>query len=169
MLRIERFLTLAVSGRSNESVESCLKKTISIHDDIVDSMENTGTYVTVDIGKYGSGIMQKEGVVSQFGKGSIESITTSVESIFHHLFDTPLTLEKWENTFVNATNGIVERGYIAMLQQNIASQADCLILMGGGSFQQVAGIQYLNNRGRRSLCLHTVCVSKSFKKTFSMN
>ncbi len=134
MLRIERFLTLAVSGRSNESIESCLNKTVLIHDGIAQSLENVGTYITVDIGKYGSGIMQKEGIVSRFGKGSIGSITRSVESVFSHFYNATVTLEDWENTFVNATNGITERGYIAMLQQNIASQSDCLVLMGGGSY-----------------------------------
>lgn len=166
MLRIERFLTLAASGRSSESIESCLNKTLIVYDKLMSLKRNVGAYITVDIGKYGSGIMQKEGAVAQFGKGSIGFITNLVESVFKHIYNATVTLEDWENTFVNTTGGKLERGYIAMLQRNIASQSDCLILMGGGSFQQVAGFQYLNNKKGAKPCIHTVCVSNSFKHIF---
>lgn len=168
MLRIERFLTLAASGRSKESVGSCLKKTMLIHDNI-QSQKALGTYITVDIGKYGSGIMQNEGTVARYGKGTINSITEKVEVVFRHMYEKETTLEDWEETFVNITDGIVERGYIAMLQRNIASKSDCLILMGGGSFQQIAGYQYIHNCGEKTLtpCLHTVCALASFTKLFN--
>lgn len=161
MLRIERFLTVVASGRSQDSVQSCLNKTITLLEKI--RSEDLGVYVTVDIGKFGSGVMQKKG-------GSIAAITKSVESLFTHLYNTKFSLESWEETFVNVTGGISERGYIAMVQRNIADQADCLILMGGGSFQQTAGFQYLANaRNRnRTPCIHTVCTLDSFSKLFKM-
>lgn len=167
MLRIERFLTLANSGRSNESIGSCLNKTLSMYDNIK-SLRDVGVYVTVDIGKYGSGVMQREETVSRFGKGSLEAITQSVESVFRHLYNQNFTLDDWEATFVTAAGGVTERGYIAMLQRDIACHSDCLILMGGGSFQQVAGFHYLENikRRKRSPCLYTVCTSDSFSKLF---
>lgn len=167
MLRIERFLTLAISGRSSESIKSCLNKIVLIYNDIR-TKKNVGAYITVDIGKFGSGIMQKRAAVSRFGKGSIEFITKSVEFMLKHLYNATVTLEDWENTFINTTRGITERGYIAMLQRTIASQSDCLILMGGGSFQQVAGIQYLNKMKDKAKtpCLHTVCTSESFYDYF---
>ena len=168
MLRIERFLTLAASGRSSESIESCLNKTLAVYDKLMSLKKDVGAYITVDIGKYGSGIMQKEGAVARFGKGSIGFIIKLVESVFKHIYKKTVTLEDWENTFVNTTGGKLERGYIAMLQRNIAIQSDCLILMGGGSFQQVAGFQYLNNVNKKGAkpCLHTVCVSNSFNNNY---
>ena len=169
MLRIERFLTLAYSGRSNESVESCLNQTISTFDDIKLKMLNTGAFITVDIGNFGSGIMQKESAVSRLGNGySIEALTKFVEASFSHIINKTMSLTDWETTFVTATGGIVERGYIAMLQRDIASHADCLILMGGGSFQEVAGFHYIANMNRRhkTPCIHTICVSENFKKLF---
>ena len=164
MLRIERFLVMAASGRSNDSVKSCLSKAALMFDENI-SQKNVGVYVTVDIGKYGSTVMQEEMVVSRFGLGSIEFITDLVESLFTHIFNATVTLENWEETFVNATGGIKERGYIAIVQRNIASQADCLILMGGGSFLQIAGFQYLKHSKH---CLRTVCVLNSFNKVFNI-
>lgn len=168
MLRIERFLTMAASGRSNDGIQSCLSKIMEIFDEMV-SLRNVAAYVTVDIGKYGSGVMQKKGAVSRFGKGSLGFITSVVELLFKHVYNATVTLENWEATFINATGGISERGYIAMIQRNIASQADCLILMGGGSFLQVAGFQYLSNKkNTKSTCLHTVCVPTSFNKALGI-
>lgn len=163
MLRIERFLTTVSSGRSNDSVWSCLNKTITLIDEIMS--RDLGVYVTVDIGKYGSGVMQNKVAVSHF-KETITDITKIVELLLTHLYNTTVTLETWEDTFLNATGGISERGYIAMVQRNIANQADCLILMGGGSFQQVAGFQYLENMKDKNIkpCLHTICVLESFNK-----
>lgn len=168
MLRIERFLTLSSSGRLNESVQSCLNKTLSIYDTIF-SPKTDDTFITVDIGRYGSGIMQNKKEVSFFGKGSIESITESVEYTFNHIYKGKLSLTEWEETFDKSTNGMRERGYIAMLQRNIASESDCLILMGGGSFQQVAAFQYLNNIKQKGMTpfLYTICVADSFKELFA--
>jgi hypothetical protein len=162
MLRIERFLSTAFSGRSGESIQSCLTKIMSLYDNM--KSDNLGVYVTLDIGKYGSGVMQKSNKLS--GRASITEI---VESFLTHLYDSGITLEMWEDSFTSVTDGISERGYIAMVQRNIAKQADCLILMGGGSFQQVAGFQHLmdaRNRNRKP-CLRTVCALKSFKKLFN--
>lgn len=167
MLRIERFLTIAASGRSKDSVQSCLIKTRSLFDEIR-LLKDLGVYVTLDIGKYGSGVMQNKEAVSRFRMGSIKGITELVESLLTYMYNTTVTLEAWEELFVNATGGISERGYIAMVQRNIASQADCLILMGGGSFLQVAGFQYLMNMESKGgkPCLRTVCVLDSFSTLF---
>lgn len=167
MLRIERFLTIAASGRSSENVESCLRETMSLFDK---ESSNKGGFVTVDIGKYGSGVMQEQVAVNRFAMGSIRFITSLVESLFKHVYNVTTTLEAWESTFTNATGGITERGYIAMVQRNIVAQADCLILMGGGSFQQIAGFHYLSNMKKKGVrpCMHTVCTTNNFRKLFNI-
>lgn len=166
MLRVERFLTLLLSHRSNRSVQSCLEEVVSIHDKLQSTNEG-GTFITVDIGQYGSSRMEENHYFLPNTANSIENITSAVESVFHHIYKGKLTLSNWEKTFTESTGGITERGYIAMLQRNLASQSDCLILMGGGSFQQVAGYQYLSEHKHQSLCMYTVCVSNSFKQLFS--
>ena len=168
MLRIERFLTLLLSNRSNTTVNACLEEVLSIHDKL--KFESTGnTFVAVDIGRYGSGKMQKENqYFQQNSVNSIDNITGAVKIFFNRLYHGYITLSNWEETFPRITNGIVERGYIASLQQNLASQADCLILMGGGSFQEVAGFQYINKHQNNSLCIHTICTSNKFKVLFEV-
>ena len=170
MFRIERFLTLKVSGRSDESVQSCINKALAIHDKIRitnNELSDSGTFLTLDIGRFGSGIMQNEEVVKRFGQDSLKSIRGTVSKAVHDLYNGKYTIKTWEDTFVEASGGIEERGYIAMLQRNIATEADCLILMGGGSFQQVAAFQYIKNHPDPSTrCLHTVCTVDDFAKLF---
>lgn len=169
MLRIERFLTLVLSDHSKISVQACLEEVLSIHDKIR-SKKKLGTFVTVDIGQYGSKKMQEDNqYFLRNTVNSIGNITAAVESVFKHIYNGSLTLSNWEKTFTESTGGITERGYIAMLQQSLASQSDCLILMGGGSFQQVAGYQYLSAHSHQPLCIYTVCVSDNFKQLFALN
>ncbi len=163
MLRTERFFGSAATGHLTENLESCLNKTLLLNDKLKKSASH-GTFITVDIGRYGSGIMQNERSVHRLVNGSIKSITQSIELIFGKVFNGKVSFEDWQNTFAYTTGGFIERGYIAMLQQHIASQSQCLILMGGGSFQQVAAFQYLGNH---KLCLHTVCTRESFRHLFS--
>ena len=164
MLRIERFLTLAATGRSNETVESCLKKTVQVCNKIKSVQD--GVFTALDVGKYGSGRMQSERVMSHFGKISVDSIKKNVVLFFKQVYNGTLTLKNWEDTFEKITGGKTERGYIAMVQQNIASESNCLILMGGGSFQQVAAQRYLHNhKDLKNPCLYTVCASNSFTKS----
>ena len=173
MLRIERFLTLKATGRSEKSVSSCMSETLVLRNKIQSEyreLSDSGTFLTLDIGRFGSGIMQNEGVVKNFGQDSLESIRETVAKTVHDLYNGKYTIKTWEDTFVEASGGIEERGYIAMLQRNIATEADCLILMGGGSFQQVAAFQYIKNHPDPSTrCLHTVCVAESFSKSIGLS
>ena len=170
MLRVERFLTLKRMGRSNESVESCLKKTVKLHDRLLQTQtfDNSSTFLTLDIGRFGSGIMQDPSVVAKLGQDSLSSIGESVVQTLEHLYNGEWTMTSWEQSFVKATSGIVERGYIAMLQRSIATHSDCLILMGGGSFQQVAAYQYMkHHQGQSKPCLYSVCATESFSRSIT--
>ena len=170
MLRIERFLTLKVMGRSNETVDSCLSNTLKIHERVLQNpkMANSSTFLTLDIGRFGSGIMKDPSTVARFGQDSLSSIKEAVYNVFKHLYKGRWTMQSWEQSFIEATSGIVERGYIAMLQRSIATHADCLILMGGGSFQQVAAYQYMKHHlGQSKPCLYSVCVTENFSQSIT--
>ena len=170
MIRIERFLTQQVSGRIQRNLTSCLNATVVIHDKIKKKVKDTGTLLTLDVGRFGSQVMQNSNAVSKLavhGEESIQSITFLAENTMKRIYNGKFTIKTWEDTFSEASGGITEVGYIAMLQRNIATVADCLILMGGGSYQQVAAHQYINNHPNPSRqCLHTICVTKSFDKSF---
>ena len=166
MLRIERFLTDQKIERTNVSLSSCINSALEIHDQLKRGTPNNGTFLTLDVGRFGSHIMQKTNAVSKLAANvehSVESITSLAEVAVSHLYSGKYTLDSWEDTFVEASGGITEMGYIATLQRDIATKADCLILMGGGYYQQVAAYQYIKHHpNRSSRCLFTVCVKSDF-------
>lgn len=169
MFRIERFLTLKVLGHTDKSLSTCIKETLSLHDKLLnqDTAVKSNTFLTLDIGRFGSGLMQTKETVSKYNQSSLESIEETVQNMLGSVFKGQFkSLHEWEESFIKATGGITERGYISMLQRDIATKADCLILMGGGSYQQVAVQQYIANHPDPSRqCIHAVCVSDSFKQS----
>ena len=170
MLRIERFLMQQMARSTTHNLSSCVRTALGIHDKIKEGKKDTGTFLTLDVGRFGSHVMQSSVAVSRLAShegDSTESITSLAEDTVKHIYNGRFTLKSWEETFIEASGGITEMGYIAMLQRNVATEADCLILMGGGSFQQVAAYQYIKNHPDPSdRCLHTVCVTQSFDKSF---
>ena len=171
MLRIERFLMQQRSQRPvQNNLTSCVKDALDIHDKIREERD-AGTFLTLDVGRFGSHVMQRSRAVSRLassGGDTMDSITSLAKDTINHIYNGRFTLKTWEETFVEASGGITEMGYIAMLQRNIATEAYCLILMGGGSFQQVAAYQYIKNHPEpSSRCLYTVCVTQSFDKSFT--
>ena len=166
MLRIERFLTEQVMGRTNETLLSCKKKVLELYDKIKKESGDMGMFLTLDVGRFGSHVMQNLGAVSRLaahGEDSTRAITYLAKKTIDHIYKGRFTLKTWEETFIEASGGITEMGYIAMLQRNIAKEANCLILMGGGYYQQVAAYQYIQKHPDPSTrCLHTVCVTPDF-------
>ena len=69
------------------------------------------------------------------------------------------TMEEWEESFTRAAGKSIN---IGGLQKILASRADCLILMGGGTFQALAAKDYYNyHREPRVKCVHFVCTMTS--------
>ena len=56
-----------------------------------------------------------------------------------------MTFKEWEDSFLQVTGNITDGGYIAALQRTIGSQADCLILVGGGTFRLGAISEYVHS------------------------
>ena len=86
-------------------------------------------------------------------KDVINNIETEV---FQTVYNNSLTMQKWEQTFVQATNGIKDKGYIAAVQRTIVENSQCLILLGGKSnFQQTLLLSYKEKH--KETCIHEVC------------
>lgn len=165
MLRIEHVIDalrpLVHQGNASVKVEfdNCLQDTLAK----VDHLKNEGgVLVTADIGKYGSSAwnmkLYKE-VLAMIGK---EDVFEAVKETVSELYDNRLTFDEWENTFANVTNGTEDRGYIAALQRTLASRADCLVLVGGGSFLKQALREYLHNHPTSSTwCVEVICAIQS--------
>ncbi len=165
MFRIERFLTLKILNRSSETLDSCIEKTLQIHDKLVSERYSgkAGTFITLDIGRFGSKLMKDNKTVSKYGQDSLESINKSVAKMIPTIYNGQFkSMEEYEDTFVKITGGVTERGYISMVQRSIATEADCLIVMGGGSYQQVAISQYLSNHPLKP-CIYAVCVADNVR------
>ena len=166
MFRIERFLTEQEMERTNDTLSSCVNNSLEIHNRLTESRMDMGTFLTLDVGRFGSQIMQNYRAVSKLAavvEDTAKTISSLAEQTVKHIYNGRFTLKAWEDTFIEATGGITEMGYIAMLQRDIATEADCLILMGGGYYQQVAAYQYFKNHpDPSSWCLYYVCVAHTF-------
>jgi len=63
------------------------------------------------------------------------TVTQQVEKLIETLYGNSTTIQDWEETFLNISR-TSNPGYIALLQKTIGTRAKCLLLVGGGTFQQ---------------------------------
>ncbi len=143
----------------------CLNETVKLYDQLKQQYSNSQVFLALDIGRFGSKGMQRNRVFGTTGIAE-ERMYRIIHDTLQYLSDGQWSVEEWEESFVNITGGITDRGYIAMLQQSMAAHSDCLVLVGGGGYQEVTARQYINNRGHT--CLHTVCMPDKWKKNFNM-
>ncbi len=164
MFRFERFFEQF--GMSEDKLVDCLNKTTMLYDSLKHSYSNTAPLVTLDFGQFGSGPTKSLYQQSKITGTAEERLFRHINSTLEHIFHGPWSLNTWEMGFVSATGGITERGYIGMLQQSIAAHSDCLILLGGGGYQEVTAQQYVDShRGHK--CIHVVCVPRSWEGKFN--
>lgn len=151
MIRLEHVVILTEQFPGDYSIKGCLKEVV----DIVDSIQVGRPVVTADIGNYGSSSWNW--AVSD--KEKLATAITDTKRAMQSLLKDQISFEEWERTFVQAAGGVTDRGYIAALQRTIASRAKCLVLMGGGNFQDLALLEYLRAHGvEEERCVHLVCV-----------
>lgn len=112
----------------------------------------TKLLVTIDvIGQFKSRTAHPEEPEGKYFELSEQSLLS--------LYDNQWTVKEWDESFIQAAGSLSDPSYVAALQRTLASRADCLILVGGGSFQILAVRDYLTLHGKvESRCLHMVCV-----------
>ncbi len=163
MLRSEHVL-LSVNRTSwNRSLQTCLSYGSSLLSFLQSKTGTRETFLTADIGSYGSNNW----------KALLEShddkhiIIQRIKGTIVHWYNYTVTFKEWEDSFTNITGGLADRGYIATLQRTIASRADCLVLLGGGNFLRLALHDYLNRHPEsRTWCLHFVCLDSRFRDEY---
>lgn len=156
MLRFERVMKYYLSedgmdsnSAGKRSLNKCLKEVTSV-------VQRDGIgqpFVTLDIGKFGTRTIHN--------KDTARKLVTASHDAMKYLYDKKWSVEDWEKSFIQATGGVTNIGYIAALQRIIASRADCLVLMGGGSFQSLAVGDYMQYHEKEpgwKPCIHLVCV-----------
>ena len=128
------------------NLEECLDEVVTAVGEVQNS---TWPLVTMDVGQFGS---------NSYGSKYYKDLSLkTLKTISHNRW----SLSEWENSFVKATGGLKDKGYIAALQRMLASRADCLVLMGGGSFQTLAVVDYFRyhmRTGSAQSCIRLVCV-----------
>lgn len=157
MLRAERVMKyyLKESGVNgtfvgNRSLKGCFNEVLALK-----QKEGIAKpFVTMDVGRFGTQSISK--------KNDSKKLLATSSEVLTSLYDNKWSVGEWEDSFIQAAGGITDTGYIAALQRTIASRADCLALMGGGSFQSLAVIDYIKYHDKEGSewkpCVHLICV-----------
>lgn len=95
----------------------------------------TTAFLATDVGKYGSKIMQPG--INLYGKAHYDRGKNLTEEILQTLYGRPITLEQYDQQFAEFGGTEVSPTYfVPQLQKAIAARADCLLLVGWGSFHE---------------------------------
>ncbi len=172
MLRVERTVKNYLkerkpSANSNKpsNLKECFQQVLNSSKTIL-STTNTKLkpVVTLDLDK--------------FGTGSYHNLDRTTKELSRKalmdLYDNQWSVNDWQKSFTQVIDRKVDRSYIAALQKTLASRADCLVLMGGGSFQAFAVQEYLDyHRNSKEHCIELVCVmthdNSEVQKTISFH
>lgn len=121
------------------------------------SSKKLNMFMTVDLGLFGT----KGGPEFKTGKRTPTDnpVYLTTTQFMKEMYENPRwSLEQWEQTFLHTTGNKTDSGYIAGLQRTIATKGSCLIVMGGGSFQQLSVDLYENlHPAQKQQCLFKVC------------
>lgn len=155
MVRLEWFL-ITYRNSSLEKIDSCLQTVVKTKQELELTVDGTTrVLLALDVGKFGSGSFNKT-IHLHITYAYFEAILAKVKNIVVQLYNGKLTFDLWEESYVSAAGGSTDRSYIAALQSLVASKADCLVLMGGGHFQELA-LQKYTARAPANECVHKVC------------
>ncbi len=154
MIRLEHAILMCRRSSKN-TIPKCIEKLSGVLEDL-----QAGTHgvpmIAADIGKYGSMPWTMAIPNQREASQAKDLIKSTMMNIFK---SSSMSIENWEESFAKAAGGQKNGGYIAALQRTIASQAECLVLMGGGNFQEMALEDYLRyHKNRRKPCVHLICI-----------
>ena len=152
MLRVEYILL----RKDYYSIARCRDRVESLVKEIKERHNLNAVFLTTDIGDYGSQEMP-EYIGSQRATEYIESLLSAVHS-------KPTTLKEHQHTFERIVSQYdshkydhysTSAAYVSTLQKAIASQASCMLIIGGGFYQDHAKEWYykLNNFISQGLCI----------------
>ena len=113
------------------------------------NISSSKIFVAADLGRFGD--------TYAYVYMSNEMMTLVLNELFDVVYNGSLTIDKWEQSFIDVTNGITDSGYIAALQSNILQNSGCLVMFGGKSyFQGNALHKYKQSRIGKG-CVIEVC------------
>ena len=113
-------------------------------------------FMAVDIGRYGD--PKALSFVSR--DASIAILNKMINITYNH---NSWQKQEWEDTFIEATNGISDSGYIASVQKEIVSHANVVIVAGGGSFQSSMLLQHKSQTTQKHDVLKACTISELYE------
>lgn len=142
-----------MSGREdpNAVIPICIQETLKHIYEVRKSTLLTDTFLSIDIGKYGSKSFVAHGYYGH---------QQDMESFVKRVYNNQMNITDWERSFESVAEKL-DPGYIAKVQQAIVARAKCVVFVGGGSFQQHTLHLYQALHPR--MCVRTVqkCTSTS--------
>lgn len=130
------------SNDSSVYLQNCLNQVLTEVRQSKLEMSTENVFVATDLNDYD-------------GKSTEEKM---IKHTVEKIYDGQRRFDQWKRSFVIATVGVEERGYISALQRTLFSQASCVVLMGGGSSQVLALTSYLERISSETKCVRFVCV-----------
>ena len=128
-------------------VPFCLEQTIKYTRKLVEDSGIGMTFLSIDIGKYGSNSFRNTGDSS--------NLREEFAKFFMNFYGGKLTIHEWESTFEDIAH-TEDSGYIALLQKMIVVRAKCVIFIGGGAFQKHALNLYQSSRPKGEWCIRII-------------
>ena len=109
---------------------------------------NQKLFLSIDLGRYGD-----SSATNYMSNNIIDSILRHTISV---VYKNRTTVEEYERSFLTATGGIDDDGYVAAVQRTIVENSNCLVMFGGNSnFQRSILNNYVKNH--KSPCVVKVC------------
>ena len=155
MIRLEQiysFLHRPRSAYGNWTVKKCLEAAVQKVKEYQTNRSLGLPFVTLDVGKYGSKTLKS------LGLEKLKNNTKYINRLLSLVYDHHWNLKEWENSFTSSTGGIVDSSYIAALQRTLASKAECLVLVGGGMFQELTMRKYMESHKKKDWCIEFLCI-----------
>ena len=147
MIRLERILLSQRFSSNYSTIHTARQCLNNVLQQLRDTRRRTGitaTFLTIDVGTYGS-----KGFHTNKVK---QAVLSPVEEFFSAVYDNKTSLQEWEDSFSSVGFGRSRSpGYIAMMQKVIAVKGDILMLVGskvGSSFQMTSRYLYHKIHGR---------------------
>ena len=105
-------------------IESFLEKTY--HEKHLDM-----AFLATDIGKYGSSTFN---LYDSTRKG-LQNVTRYTDELLRHMYGKAMTWDDYETTF-EVISGTTDPAFISLLQKAVAARAECLLMIGWGTFHE---------------------------------
>ena len=94
----------------------------------------------------------------------LRTVASATDCFYHKLNGNSSTLEEWDESFESVAS-FRTPGYIALLQKHLAANGDCLLTVGGGTFQGTTLQLYMTYHPSGPKCAGLVseCFPPDFK------